>query len=92
MQTTDVHRTALLLWKIWRVENAGKRDTFPTGLREVNIGKTNVLRNVMRIIIDSGLLYTATALTTFVSFCKGSTFTYTITAVVSTEPSYASLI
>ncbi|KAF4623802.1 hypothetical protein D9613_001288 [Agrocybe pediades] len=82
----NIITTGLLLWKIWSVDRSNRRytGTFDGAggsgtTRKSKKGSHTVLRNVMRIIVESGLLYSTTALITFITFITQSSGVYVIT-------------
>lgn len=68
------------MWRIWRVENSNKAhhiDSMGSNQRRSHLQK------VIRIVVESGLLYTITAFISFTTFVTGSNGVYVITDAVS---------
>ncbi|KAF9552273.1 hypothetical protein CPC08DRAFT_714748 [Agrocybe pediades] len=75
----NVITTSLLVWRIWRLDRRNKSGTLCGDF----VPETRrLLRDVVRIIVESGLLYTASALATFVIFICKSNAIYVITGAV----------
>ncbi|PFH45331.1 hypothetical protein AMATHDRAFT_160736 [Amanita thiersii Skay4041] len=70
----NVITTSLLVWRIWTVERESAKYRVYS-----NIYAKSMLGGVIRSIIESGLLYTFTALITFVTFLVGSNAVYVVT-------------
>ncbi|KAF8157258.1 hypothetical protein B0H34DRAFT_712941 [Crassisporium funariophilum] len=71
----NIITTGLLLWRIRSVELSNKRYRINT----VGKQRRSSLQNVMRSIIESGLIYSIAAFTTFVTFVTGSNAVYVTT-------------
>ncbi|TFK39233.1 hypothetical protein BDQ12DRAFT_744617 [Crucibulum laeve] len=66
----------LLVWRLWTVDQeVAQYRTNHSSQHE------NLLRHVMRIILESGMIYTVSALATFITIITKSTSTYPITAL-----------
>jgi len=82
----NIITTGLIVYRIWRVDRSNtkygvkrsRETTREDGVRHLFGGKTcrTELQNVIRIIIESGLMYTTIALITFVTFETGSNSFY----------------
>jgi len=70
----------LLIRRVWRIGAQGRLDTL---CGEYMPESRRLLRNVIRIIIESGLLYSTSALITFITFVCKSNAIYVITGAVS---------
>ncbi|TFK38521.1 hypothetical protein BDQ12DRAFT_582127, partial [Crucibulum laeve] len=76
----NIITTALLVARIWKAD----RDNNAYGIHSSSTGYTHrpsALKNVMRSVIESGLLYTVTAFISFVVYIVGSTAAYPVTDV-----------
>jgi hypothetical protein len=71
----NIITTTMIVWRIWKVDRSNKQ----TRIDSHSKGSHSSLHNVMRIVVESGLLYTATAFITFVTFVVGSNGVYVIT-------------
>ncbi|TFK39900.1 hypothetical protein BDQ12DRAFT_734622 [Crucibulum laeve] len=72
----NVITTALLVWPIWKVTQQNER----FGYRSTTSDPPTRLKNVMQIIIESGLLYTTMAFMTFVTYTSGSNSLYIVSS------------
>ncbi|TFK39913.1 hypothetical protein BDQ12DRAFT_711990 [Crucibulum laeve] len=68
----NVITTGLLVWPIWKVIQENEQFVYRNSVAH----PPNTLKNVMQIIIESGLLYTAMAFITFVTYTSGSNALY----------------
>ncbi|TFK31707.1 hypothetical protein BDQ12DRAFT_660139, partial [Crucibulum laeve] len=64
--------TALLIWPIWQVIKENEE----FGYQSRTSHRPNLLRNVMRVIVESGLLYTTMAFMTCVAYTSNSNVLY----------------
>lgn len=69
----------LLVYRIWRVDSSGRKYLMSNGTGKSAQGR---LRNVMRIIIESGLMYSVIALLTFITIIVGSNAVYVTSDMV----------
>ncbi|KAJ7749572.1 hypothetical protein DFH07DRAFT_555271 [Mycena maculata] len=71
--TLNLLTTGLLVFKIWRVDRENARFTFQTTSAQY---QPSTLRKVMRIIIESGLMYTVVAFLVFITYIFNSYSVY----------------
>ncbi|KAF9477033.1 hypothetical protein BDN70DRAFT_881672 [Pholiota conissans] len=71
--TLNIITTGLLVYRIWKVDSSGRKYLMSNGTGKSGSGR---LRSVMRIIIESGLMYSAIALITFVCVIVGNNAVY----------------
>ncbi|KAF8185731.1 hypothetical protein BJ912DRAFT_1060553 [Pholiota molesta] len=71
--TLNIITTGLLVYRIWRVDSSGRKYLMSNGTGKSAQGR---LRNIMRIIIESGLMYSVIALLTFATIIVGSNAVY----------------
>ncbi|KAJ7599769.1 hypothetical protein C8J56DRAFT_846445 [Mycena floridula] len=76
----NVIATSMIVYRIWSVDHANAK--FRTSTR------ASALRNVIRIIMESGLIYTASAIGTFGCYLAGSNAFYIGTLDSSTDGGY----
>ncbi|KAF8174896.1 hypothetical protein BJ912DRAFT_989506 [Pholiota molesta] len=69
----NIITTGLLIYRIWRVDSSGRKYLMTNGQGKSAQGK---LRNIMRIIIESGLMYSVIAALTFITVIVGSNAAY----------------
>ncbi|KAF8062398.1 hypothetical protein FPV67DRAFT_1672874 [Lyophyllum atratum] len=62
--TLNVITTALIVWPIWKA--ARRHDKF--AYHSANSGNDNIMKDIMYVIIESGLMYTVAAFITFVTY------------------------
>lgn len=77
MKFTDFKK-ALLVWRLWKVDQSNRQLQIHSNTSATH----SKLREIIRIIVESGFLYTAAALTSFVTFVVGSNAVYVATDVV----------
>ncbi|KAJ7907203.1 hypothetical protein B0H13DRAFT_2332589 [Mycena leptocephala] len=72
----------LIVARIWKI-NSGTKDTLYASESQTRSSRrpSNKLQRVMRIVIESGILYTGTSLITFVSYITNSIAVYVTTDV-----------
>ncbi|KAJ3970145.1 hypothetical protein EV361DRAFT_802561 [Lentinula raphanica] len=72
----NIITTGVIVYKIWSIDrsNTLNGNHHPSGHTKRN--KRTELQNVIRIIIESGMMYTAIALITFITFLVGSSSFY----------------
>ena len=75
MAFTDCEVSGLIVWRIWRVSRV------TSGVIHNRRGHSS-LGNVIRIVIESGLLYTSLVLITFGTELAGSNAIYGVSDVV----------
>lgn len=85
----DMIFIGLLIWRIWDVDKQSK--DFRIEISRQSHSYQSRLQRIMRILIESGLLYTTTALISFVTFTVGSNAVYVITDAVSVHISVQTL-
>ncbi|KAF9456651.1 hypothetical protein BDZ94DRAFT_1177279 [Collybia nuda] len=68
----NVITTSLLVWPLWKV--ARNRDEF--AYQTTGGPRPNTIKQVMQVIVESGLLYTVVAFMTFVTYTIGSNSLY----------------
>ncbi|KAJ3816852.1 hypothetical protein F5880DRAFT_1493820 [Lentinula raphanica] len=68
----NIITTGVIVYKIWSVD----RSNTLNGMWQGQISLRTELQNVIRIIIESGMMYTAIALITFITFLVGSSSFY----------------
>ncbi|KAF8075310.1 hypothetical protein FPV67DRAFT_628628 [Lyophyllum atratum] len=78
--TLNIVTTGLLLWPIWKV--AREHDKFAPPISSRSGRHSNKMKQIMRVIIESGLMYTVTAFMTFVSYVLKCNSLYVIANVV----------
>ncbi|KAJ6529983.1 hypothetical protein DFH09DRAFT_1411391 [Mycena vulgaris] len=77
----NVITTGLIVARIWKV-NVGIKDLrYQSEAQSHGVRPLNKLEHVMRIIIESGLLYTGTSLVTFVTYITNSVAVYAMTVI-----------
>ena len=69
------------MWRIWRVENGNK--VHHIDRIGSNQQHRSYLQKVIRIVVESGLFFTITALITFFTYATMSNGAYVITDAVS---------
>jgi len=72
----NILTTGLLVWRIWSVDRSNKRH----GIQDSGSGQSTLTR-VIRIIVESGLIYTVSAFISFVTYVTGNNTIYIITGV-----------
>ncbi|KAF7763605.1 hypothetical protein Agabi119p4_8142 [Agaricus bisporus var. burnettii] len=71
----NISTTGLLVWRIWRIENeVDKYINDPSG-SVFNACRPRRLQKVMRVIAESGMIYTTTVFVAFLSSVSGSNAT-----------------
>ncbi|KAF7353742.1 hypothetical protein MVEN_01059600 [Mycena venus] len=76
--TQNLLTTGLIVFRIWRVDRQNAPFTYHTNSSSKQHSR---LREVMRIIIESGLMYTTIALLTFITQITNSNSTYGVSDV-----------
>ncbi|KAJ7719956.1 hypothetical protein B0H16DRAFT_1218975, partial [Mycena metata] len=76
----NILTTGLLVFRIWRVDQQNARFAYHTNSSSAN-KRQSKLRQVMRVIIESGLMYTTIALITFITYIANSNSTYGVSDV-----------
>ncbi|KAJ6586261.1 hypothetical protein DFH09DRAFT_1431952 [Mycena vulgaris] len=76
--TLNVLTTALLVFRIYRVDRQNSRFAFQTASNQYRPSR---LRKVMRIIVESGLMYTVVAFITFITYIVNSNSSYGVSDV-----------
>ncbi|KAJ7749586.1 hypothetical protein DFH07DRAFT_828975 [Mycena maculata] len=71
--TLNLLTTGLLVFRIWKVDRQNARFAYQTASSQYRPSR---LRKVMRIIIESGLMYTVVAFITFVTYIVNSNSSY----------------
>ncbi|TFK34335.1 hypothetical protein BDQ12DRAFT_613696 [Crucibulum laeve] len=74
----NIVTTSLLVWRLWTIDREASQYRTSQSVRHESL-----LRHVMRIILESGMIYTASAIATFITVVAKSTASYPITALVS---------
>ncbi|KAJ7576922.1 hypothetical protein C8J56DRAFT_971940 [Mycena floridula] len=78
----NVITTALIIWRIWKVDRENAKYRYNTGSTNTGTRRSSRLRNVMRIVIESGLLYTTFAVISFCTYVTNSNAFYVTTDMV----------
>ena len=73
----------MIVYKIWSIEKRS-RLLFDSG----SISADSSLRRAIRIIVESGLMYTAGVVAFFIVYLTGSNSSYGVSDCVSPFPSY----
>ncbi|TFK39227.1 hypothetical protein BDQ12DRAFT_744594 [Crucibulum laeve] len=72
----NIVTTGLLVWRLWTVDQ--EMEQYRTNQ---SVQHESLLRHVMRIILESGMIYTVSALATFITVITKSTSYYPMTAL-----------
>lgn len=78
---TDVRIAALIIWRIWNYNRRSAPYVTHTSVSQHKAPRTR-LENVIRIILESGMLYTLTVIATFICEIVGSNAIYPVSDVV----------
>lgn len=78
--------TGLIVWKIWSVDREGSRYQVSSPDSRRGLFRRSRLSNVIRIVVESGLLYTTLVLVTFGTEVAGSNALYGVSDVVRVPP------
>ncbi|EKM77396.1 hypothetical protein AGABI1DRAFT_93465 [Agaricus bisporus var. burnettii JB137-S8] len=79
----NISTTGLLVWRIWRIENeVDKYINDPSG-SVFNACRPRRLQKVMRVIAESGMIYTTTVFVAFLASVSGSNATCVVATMAS---------
>lgn len=78
------------MWRIWSIDRRGAAIGLSTGSTSRS-HRMSSLQRIMRIIIDSALLYTISVIIFVITYVAGSNANYGTSDNVSTEPSSSSI-
>jgi hypothetical protein len=76
---TLIHDQGIIIWRIWRVDSRSTR-YMPSG---ASLNQPRYLRKVIRVIAESGAVYTLMVLLTFIICTTGSLALYPMSDMVS---------
>ncbi|KAF9548957.1 hypothetical protein CPC08DRAFT_340067 [Agrocybe pediades] len=74
---SPIANLALLIWRIWQIDRTNQSNIVFSN--EYTTESSQLLRNVMVIIIESGFLYTSSAFATFITLLYKSNAIYVTT-------------